>query len=136
MIVIVCIDDDNGMMFNKRRQSRDRAVIEDILSMAGEKTIWIQKFSAPLFEKFEKNVMIDDEFFDKAKEGEFCFVENCSILPVLERVEKIVVYRWNREYPADLYFDVDLSQWNVGDSSEFQGFSHERIVKEIYIRGN
>ena len=28
MIVMVCIDDHNGMMFNHRRQSRDRAVIE------------------------------------------------------------------------------------------------------------
>lgn len=136
MILIVCVDDDNGMMFNKRRQSRDRVVIEDILSMSGEKTVWIQRFSAPLFEKYEKNVMIDDGFLDRAEEGEFCFVENCSILPVLERVEKIVVYRWNRKYPADFHFDVDLSQWNLENSSEFRGSSHERIVKEIYIRGN
>ena len=31
MKVIVCVDDNNGMMFNNRRQSRDRILIEDVV---------------------------------------------------------------------------------------------------------
>ena len=30
MRVIVFLDDKNGMLFNKRRQSRDQAVLEEI----------------------------------------------------------------------------------------------------------
>ena len=30
MKVIVCVDDNNGMMFNNRRQSRDEKVIEKV----------------------------------------------------------------------------------------------------------
>gem|GEM_PF-5722604 len=31
MDVFVCLDDRNGMLFNHRRQSRDREVIRDVL---------------------------------------------------------------------------------------------------------
>ena len=31
MIVMICVDDHNGMMFNHRRQSRDSAVQERVL---------------------------------------------------------------------------------------------------------
>ena len=33
MKLIVCLDDKNGMMFNKRRQSRDRVLIENVLEL-------------------------------------------------------------------------------------------------------
>lgn len=33
MNVIVCVDDNNGMLFNKRRQSRDKAVIDKIINI-------------------------------------------------------------------------------------------------------
>ena len=35
MTVFVCIDDTMGMAFNGRRQSRDSAVVEDILRSCG-----------------------------------------------------------------------------------------------------
>ena len=34
MKIIACLDDNNGLLFNNRRQSRDRVVIEDILKEA------------------------------------------------------------------------------------------------------
>ena len=33
MKMIVCLDDRNGVSFNNRRQSRDRVVIQDILTL-------------------------------------------------------------------------------------------------------
>ena len=39
MIVIVCVDDNNGMMFNKRRQSQDRVLRQRMLELAGEKKL-------------------------------------------------------------------------------------------------
>ena len=48
--LIVCIDLDNGMLFNGRRQSRDRNLIENIYEMIDNKTLWITDFSKDLFE--------------------------------------------------------------------------------------
>ena len=41
MQIIVCVDDRGGMLFNKRRQSRDRVLIADVLSELGDKKIHI-----------------------------------------------------------------------------------------------
>ena len=49
MIVIVCIDDEFGMLFNQRRQSRDCILTEDILKTVGDKRLLIDKFSKTLF---------------------------------------------------------------------------------------
>ena len=37
MIIFICTDNKNGILFNRRRQSRDEAVLKDILETAGEK---------------------------------------------------------------------------------------------------
>ena len=39
MIIMVCVDDNNGMMFNKRRQSQDRVLRQRMLELAGEKKL-------------------------------------------------------------------------------------------------
>lgn len=50
MIAIVTIDDNNGMMFNKRRQSKDIRLIERILDIAGTNRIWVSEYSSQLFD--------------------------------------------------------------------------------------
>ncbi len=81
MNVIVCLDDNNGMMFNKRRQSQDKILRDSIKELVKDK-------------------------------------------------------KWNRTYPSDLYFDINVQneQWELIESEEFQGSSHEKITKEIYRR--
>ena len=49
------------------------------------------------------------------------------------RVERVVLYRWDRAYPADLYWDLSLEGWTLARREEFPGFSHEIITKEVYI---
>ena len=39
MILIVCVDDHNGMMFNHRRQSQDRILRGDILELTEGKIV-------------------------------------------------------------------------------------------------
>lgn len=41
MIVILCLDDKKGMMFNNRRQSKDKFVIQDILKLVDGKKLFI-----------------------------------------------------------------------------------------------
>ena len=49
LIIIVCMDKKNGMMFNERRQSQDQEVIKKMLEYAKGKPLWINDYSAQLF---------------------------------------------------------------------------------------
>ncbi len=139
MKIILCVDDDMGMLFNKRRQSRDKKVIEDIFQMTD--TIWIHPFSEKLFQEGElqtlvengaKKVVADEDFLKKAKAGEYCFVENQGLMLYSNDIEQIVLYCWNRRYPSDFKLDLDLSKWEPKVVTEFVGKSHEKITKIVY----
>ena len=66
------------------------------------------------------------DFLEQAGEGEYCFVENTGLQAVEAKIEKIIVFWWNRK------FDLDLSKWNKVSEEEFAGYSHEKITKEVY----
>ena len=130
MRVIVCVDDNWGMLFHNRRQSRDQMLLEDIFRSA--KNIMINSFSEKLFIDYIDSVRIDDEFLINAHKGEICFVENQLLTPYLDEIEELIIYKWNRKYPADFCFDLDLNGWNMVKQVEFSGKSHEKITKEVY----
>jgi len=133
MIVMVCVDDSLGMLFNNRRQSRDKVLINKIIEMSNISKLWINEFSRPLFDSFESQIMlINDDFLDVADKGDYCFVENRSLSPHIDKIEKLVVFKWNREYPSDFSLDIDLSQWSLISTTDFKGNSHEKITMEVY----
>ena len=135
MRVIVCLDDRNGMLFNRRRQSRDRRVVEDILRELGEKRLLVNGFSAPLFERAGERIRVEDDPLAAAGREDVCFVENLPLAPWAAAIERLTVYRWNRVYPADMRLDLALeSGWRLVAASDFPGFFHEKITKEIYER--
>lgn len=131
MKVIVCLDDRNGMCFNHRRQSRDCAVITDILSSANGASIWMNAYSASLFEAAE-NIHVSEAFLTEAPEDAWCFVEDQPLNQVRARIDALTVYRWNRHYPADRHLDLNLEEWSLVASEDFEGHSHEKITKEEY----
>ena len=49
MKLILCVDDNGGMAFNHRRQSRDRVLNEHILALCGMHRLWITPYTAKLF---------------------------------------------------------------------------------------
>ncbi|MBQ8802962.1 MAG: ribonuclease Z [Tyzzerella sp.] len=130
MIAIVCLDDNQGMLFNQRRQSRDAKVLEDIWTMTDK--LWISSFSEKLFMEYQKQVEIDDDFLQNACEGEYCFVENQKLSPYTDKIEQLIVYKWNRKYPVDFKLDINLKNWKLIEQAEFAGSSHEKITKELY----
>lgn len=136
MIAVLCIDDRNGLMFGKRRQSRDRHLLEDVQSLCGEGRLLMNEYSSRLFLQYGfpcPTAMPD--FLDQAESGDICFVEGDSLLPFWDRLEKLILYRWNRVYPADLYFDpAILHDWTLSETKEFPGTSHKIITREVYIR--
>ena len=130
MKIILCLDDNNGMLFNNRRQSRDSVLTDDIFNdLRGEK-LNILPFSQQLFSSYEGNVIIVS---DVEADGVY-FIENLDITPFLEDIDEIIVYRWNRVYPSDFSCNVDFSQFTVKSEAELQGSSHEKISKIIYGR--
>lgn len=132
MNIIVCIDNKNGMMFNKKRQSRDRKLIEDIINSIKFK-ICMNKYSSGLFLKYLDQIIIDENFLTKYQDY-YCFVENDSLKDFENKINTIIIYKWNRDYPADLYLNIDLNNYDLIKAEEFPGYSHEKITKEIYKR--
>ncbi len=130
--VIICLDDNNGMMFNKRRQSSDAVLTQRILDMSNSSKLWVNEYSAKLFEGFAISVAPD--FLERAGDGEYCFVEDADIAPYMDRIEKLILYRWNRRYPSDQKFALSLDDWTLMQSQEFTGKSHSVIMEEVYMR--
>ena len=64
------------------------------------------------------------------------FAENIPSDEVLEKTNKIVIYRWNRHYPADIHWEPDLNAMGFAlqEITEFPGTSHEKITREVYAR--
>ena len=127
MTIYVCLDDRNGMLFNKRRQSRDIKVLEDIRKSADVLTI--DPFSEKLVQEAEISYVLAPE---ELPEDAHFFAEARDLSDLLPRVSKLVIYRWNRHYPADVRFEGDLSGFRLESREEFPGKSHEIITKEVY----
>lgn len=87
MIPIVCVDDRFGMAFNKRRCSSDNA------------KLWTDSYSAKLFSP-ESEILVDDRTFEKAEAGEYVFCERVDPGKYQDRIEKVLVYFWNRNARA------------------------------------
>ena len=134
MKLIVCLDENDGMMFNERRQSRDSEVIDDILEKLDGATLYVSSYSEPLFEDLEYEISED---FSEAGADDFCFVEDIDITDIVEETSTFIIYKWNREYPADEYFevDLDLNGFVLESTEDFPGTSHDVITKEVWIRG-
>lgn len=134
MIAAVCMEDRGGMCFCGRRVSRDKAQQADLLAWCAGRVLWMSEKSAALFAQADREIRTDENFLDLAGRGEVCFVEDRPLLPVLDRLEQLVVYRWNRAYPSDRKLDLDLDRFVLTERTEFPGNSHETITREIYER--
>ena len=92
MKLIVCLDDAGGMMFNCRRQSRDRVLIADVISHVGDSVLWVSPYSAPLFGEDCPTLRVSPNPFENAKKDDFCFVENTPLPPCLDGVDELIIY--------------------------------------------
>ena len=129
MILITCIDNRKGIMFNKRRVSKDTLLIERLKGITKENKIYVSEYSKPLFDGFDNLVLS----IENLTNNDFYFLENEGYNG---NIDKIIIYKWNRDYPADKYFDIDLSSYELISTQDFQGASHDLITEEIYIKEN
>lgn len=133
MRLIVTLDEHGGMLFNRRRQSRDRVLAENVLRMTEQARLVVSPYSAPLFASHPALVVAEDPL-TAAEKGDFCFLEEQSPRGRMALFSRVVIYKWNRHYPADVFFDADLSEFSLIETEEFEGFSHKKITKEVYQR--
>lgn len=136
MKLIVCLDDRGGMAFNRRRQSRDRVLCEDIVRTLGSAPLFMSEYSAPLFEGLAARIVEREDYLAAAGGADFCFCERESVSDHAERIDTVIVYRWNRRYPGDVFLDLplDVPPWRRISSEQFAGSSHETITKEVYVK--
>ena len=133
MILIVCIDDAGGMMFNHRRQSQDRVLRARIAELTEGAELWVTPYTARQFEA-GASLRISDTPWTDAGAGEYYFAEDGEICA--KSVEKVYLFHWNRLYPSDCKLTLDLHAlgFTLAESREFAGYSHECITEEIYIK--
>lgn len=135
MIIIVCVDDHMGVMFHDRRQSADRVLREHILANLRGRKLWMDSYSSRQFSDAPDRISVSGDFLSAAGSGDYCFLEGQDVSPYMDRVEEVVLYRWNRTYPADQYFNVALLEgWTLDTTEEFEGYSHKKITKEVYVK--
>ena len=123
-------------MFNRRRVSRDREVTADICRELCGGTLYIAEYSRSLFSDSGVPFVASDSFLDLASQNDLCFVENNALAPYADRIDRLIIYKWNRRYPSDVKLDIVPENIGLKLSSvtEFAGYSHEKITKEIYVR--
>ena len=131
MTIYLCLDDRKGLQFNKRRLSRDAAVLEDLRrELPG--TLTIEAFSEKLIAgagipcTVAEEIPADAHFFCESKKAE-------GLLPL---AEKLVIYWWNRHYPSDLRWEAEPAEFGfvLSETLDFPGKSHETITKEVYVK--
>ena len=129
MTLYICLDDRSGLQFNRRRQSRDAAVLEDIRSQLTGGLL-IEPFSEKLIREAGIPYVLPPET------AEDFFAENVPSEKILAQTSKIVIYRWNRHYPSDVRWEPDLKGLGfvLQEASGFPGTSHEKITREVYLR--
>ena len=132
MKIIICLDSNNGLMFNNRRQSRDSKIIDNIFEIIGSAKLYINDFSADIFAN--RNVIKCNDFLEKCQKDDYCFVENADFEKHIDKVNAIIIYRWNRSYPYDKKFNTNfLTSFHLKSSINFAGTSHDKITREEFL---
>lgn len=129
MIVALCVDDRMGLMFMGRRLSKDALLRQRLLELSGG-ALRMSGYSA---KQFETEVYSGEDYLSGAGQGDWCFCENGDYAGFSGKIERIVLFNWNREYPADLWFEFP-GEWHLVSAEDFPGKSHEKITMEVYER--
>lgn len=133
MNVIICLDDNKGMLFNNRRQSRDKALLADIFrDLKGEK-LFVTPFSEKLMADYSDSISVCEDA-SVIGAGQWFFCENIDLTPFYNNIEKTIVYKWNRIYPADFSCTLDFSAFTLVGEFVFEGNSHPVINKQIFVK--
>ena len=134
MTAVLCLADNNGLSFNGRRVSRDIRVSEDIVERAGAAPLFILPTAAPVFSGVRAQLGLAGEFTADLPQNAVCFFDAAPPAD-LALFDRVVLYRWGRDYPADVFFTADLPAlgYRLAETAAFAGNSHPQITREDYV---
>lgn len=113
MIVITCLDQKNGMMFNHRRQSQDSVLREHVAKLVANVPLWMNHYSASQFHAESiPNLNIDDAFLQEAAQGEYCFVEDAPLAPFEKWIERIAILDGIASIPLT---GISICSWDLAN---------------------
>lgn len=127
MILAVCVDDRLGLRFGGRRQSKDSEVRRRLMALSGG----ILRMSAYSARQFDEPVYSGPDYLSGAQDDDWCFAEDTAFEAYADSIKRIVLFRWNRHYPADEHFRFP-GKWALVTAEEFPGTSHDKITMEVY----
>ena len=91
MNVIVCLDDKNGMLFNKRRQSQDKILRLNIKEFIHNKNLFMNNYSYKLFKDIDTgNIKVSEDFLNLSHDG-FFLVEDKSLKPYEDKINTLII---------------------------------------------
>jgi len=135
MKVIVCVDDNYGMMFGERRLSRDRKVTEAIQRLCEGKRLWMNGYSSKIYgNMLGVEIHVEETFLNSAGAEDYCLVESGTLKPYEKFIDQLIIFYWNRKYPSDVRLDLEIQGYAKVSEEEFPGTSHEKITKTVYVK--
>lgn len=131
MKLIFCLEKNKGMMFFGKRHSQDRELRKKLIEMTEGHKLWMSNYSAKQFTEYE-TIIADDDYMHKVQSDDYCFVEDKAYS--VDGVSEIVLCHWNRKYPSDKFFEIDLKKegFKKERTEDIKGSSHEKITIEVW----
>ncbi len=127
MILALCVDNRMGLSFQSRRLSKDVCLRSRLYDLS-QGRLRMSPYSA---KQFSQPVFSGEDYLTQAEPSDWCFVEREDYLPYLAQANRIVLFCWNRDYPADVFFQIPQG-WHQVSREEFPGKSHDLISMEVY----
>lgn len=131
--VFVCVDENLGISFNNRRQSRDAEVASKVIEMSNGGKLYMNEYSSKLFKNYS-NILVDNDYLNIAEEGDCCFVELNSLGDYNDKIDTVTLFKWNKVYPSDMKLDIIFSDRKLEKVFCFKGTSHDKITCEVWTR--
>lgn len=133
MKIAICIDKSGGILFGGKRLSQDSVLRNKLIDIVSDGCLLMNEYSGKMFNETEK-IRISEDFLLSANENDICFIENNDV--PIDKVTEIYLFNWNRDYPADTYFEFNPKELGFKRTSkeDFVGSSHKKITLEIYRR--
>lgn len=129
MHIIACVGDNNSLLFNGRRVSRDAAIEDKISVLTKDSTLICQPSSLTVLSSVPS---VQSGTIDSTPKGKYFFLEELIPDAVTDQIETVTIFRFNRKYPYDTALNIDLSSRKVIKKEDFIGKSHNKITMEVY----
>lgn len=133
MTVIICLDNNGGISFGGKRQSKDRLFRKFLLDKAEKEKFQISMtpYSYGQFKEDERDELIDVK--EAFSFDESCvFLERKTLIP-WERVDTLIICCWNRDYPADEYFNLPIGVECILQKTEEIVSDSRTLTIETYV---